>query len=843
MSSIIQDQFSTGICITDNETNSDMDNSLTGGSGSTGGLHSDYQPPYFPPPYYPSITTPTMMITTTTAIATNSLGTNFYHTSGQNTSFINGSNNYSGNFYHPNLCHDSNIFNQHLHTSQHHHHHHQQQQQSRLHTNASNFPFSSYFTTNPNYYSSVNYMNGSVLTNENLSSLSSSSSDMNHTNNMFTNYPFNYSLQSGIQTCNTATIADQIVNILPRSKLSEMVDHLTQNNNNHSGCNNNSNNNNGGGGNSKTLHLKIDDEIHDVETSATSSQSSFIHRPNMHHCSLMPEYEMVEKNFGQSHHTTESNYQQSGTPSSIDTTESSPHNSSQFLSPGSNKGNFEIGSEINRMQMSSTSTTDPGRNIYSSPVSCGMNTNELNSEDKVRNHEEEKNALRTFNYPDISSLKNVFNMGITSEIQNLTEGLLNDPTNVMLQTNLTQNLDQSNTYMSHSQGARFSTTFNTECTQNVIYQPTASVVPEQPFSRLSGGGNGGKNGFCKRAIRYKTALDGRTDFIHAPSPSDIFCTVPGRLSLLSSTSKYKVTVAEVQRRLSPPECLNASLLGGVLRRAKSKNGGRSLRDKLDKIGLNLPAGRRKAATVTLLTSLVEGEAIRMARDFSYLCENEFPHRICAEYLSRTLNGCDYSDVQKKRNQVISTKQMLSEITDLLTKDRSPLAVNPLPPNRSTNCLDVTTQKSLTHFSHITHGFGGLTLISALNTFQTILSDLLKILNKDSQLITHSTNSSTIYTDRHTPVTSNICHQHQIQPFSNNTISNSLNEAQTLSSLSLTINTDPLNNNNNNNNIQRRKYVMQHMNENNSSDLRNIISMQRSHLDNEIENGTSLNGIR
>jgi len=42
-------------------------------------------------------------------------------------------------------------------------------------------------------------------------------------------------------------------------------------------------------------------------------------------------------------------------------------------------------------------------------------------------------------------------------------------------------------------------------------------------------------------------------------------------------------------------------------RAKSKNGGRSLREKLDKIGLNLPAGRRKAANVTLLTSLVEGE--------------------------------------------------------------------------------------------------------------------------------------------------------------------------------------------------------------------------------------------
>lgn len=41
-------------------------------------------------------------------------------------------------------------------------------------------------------------------------------------------------------------------------------------------------------------------------------------------------------------------------------------------------------------------------------------------------------------------------------------------------------------------------------------------------------------------------------------------------------------------------------------RAKSKNGGKSLRDKLEKIGLSLPAGRRKAAQVTLLTSLVEG---------------------------------------------------------------------------------------------------------------------------------------------------------------------------------------------------------------------------------------------
>ncbi|KAG8512083.1 Transcription factor AP-2-delta [Galemys pyrenaicus] len=97
------------------------------------------------------------------------------------------------------------------------------------------------------------------------------------------------------------------------------------------------------------------------------------------------------------------------------------------------------------------------------------------------------------------------------------------------------------------------------------------------------------------------------------NPTDLFCSVPGRLSLLSSTSKYKVTIAEVKRRLSPPECLNASLLGGILRRAKSKNGGRCLREKLDRLGLNLPAGRRKAANVTLLTSLVEGMTFQLCQ--------------------------------------------------------------------------------------------------------------------------------------------------------------------------------------------------------------------------------------
>ncbi|PKU45724.1 transcription factor ap-2-alpha isoform x3 [Limosa lapponica baueri] len=140
------------------------------------------------------------------------------------------------------------------------------------------------------------------------------------------------------------------------------------------------------------------------------------------------------------------------------------------------------------------------------------------------------------------------------------------------------------------------------------------------------------------------------------NPNEVFCSVPGRLSLLSSTSKYKVTVAEVQRRLSPPECLNASLLGGVLRRAKSKNGGRSLREKLDKIGLNLPAGRRKAANVTLLTSLVEGEAVHLARDFGYVCETEFPAKAVAEFLNR--QHSDPNEQVTRKNMLLATKEKI-----------------------------------------------------------------------------------------------------------------------------------------------------------------------------------------
>uniref|UniRef100_A0A8C9SVN8 Transcription factor AP-2 beta n=1 Tax=Scleropages formosus TaxID=113540 RepID=A0A8C9SVN8_SCLFO len=204
--------------------------------------------------------------------------------------------------------------------------------------------------------------------------------------------------------------------------------------------------------------------------------------------------------------------------------------------------------------------------------------------------------------------------------------------------------------------------------------------------------------------------------------NEVFCSVPGRLSLLSSTSKYKVTVGEVQRRLSPPECLNASLLGGVLRRAKSKNGGRSLREKLEKIGLNLPAGRRKAANVTLLTSLVEGEAVHLARDFGYICETEFPTKAVSEYLNR--QHTDPNELHSRKNMLLATKQLCKEFTDLLAQDRTPLGNS-----RPTPILEPGIQSCLSHFSFITHGFGSPAICAALTALQNYLTEALKGLDK------------------------------------------------------------------------------------------------------------------
>ncbi|XP_060604591.1 transcription factor AP-2-beta-like [Ruditapes philippinarum] len=258
--------------------------------------------------------------------------------------------------------------------------------------------------------------------------------------------------------------------------------------------------------------------------------------------------------------------------------------------------------------------------------------------------------------------------------------------------------------------------------QDIMHMNGGDFMNGESDEEDSGHG-GNKTSVIKRVVHPKSdfakpiMVNGMTQ----GAQMDVFCAVPGRLALLSSTSKYKVTLAEVQRRLNPPECINASLLGGILRRAKAKNGGRCLREKLDKLGMTLPSGRRKAANVTLFTSLVEGESIRLARDYGYLCETEFPSKACAEYNSRQYT--DPNDQHTRKNMVLATKQILKELMDLLNQDRSPLGNT-----RPQVILEPNMQHHLSHFSLITHGFGSPAVVASLTAVQSYLNEMLKIMD-------------------------------------------------------------------------------------------------------------------
>lgn len=48
-----------------------------------------------------------------------------------------------------------------------------------------------------------------------------------------------------------------------------------------------------------------------------------------------------------------------------------------------------------------------------------------------------------------------------------------------------------------------------------------------------------------------------------------------------------------------------------------------------------------------------GEAVRLARDYGYLCETEFPGRQCAEYNCRQYT--EPSEIQSRKQMILASK--------------------------------------------------------------------------------------------------------------------------------------------------------------------------------------------
>ncbi|KAK6727016.1 hypothetical protein RB195_004988 [Necator americanus] len=178
------------------------------------------------------------------------------------------------------------------------------------------------------------------------------------------------------------------------------------------------------------------------------------------------------------------------------------------------------------------------------------------------------------------------------------------------------------------------------------------------------------------------------------NPLEVFDEAPGRLCLLNASTKYKVTLSEIHRRMSHPETLHASLINGVLRKAKTKDGCKMLRDRLAEKGVSLPSGRRKTAPTTAFTALCEREALVMARDFNTLCNNSLNTFEIARHASR---------LQQTPQELAIIRRFLAGVMAIFDE---------VPEDPE----DYVEKNSATHainiFSMLTHGFGHNVLKSA-----------------------------------------------------------------------------------------------------------------------------------
>uniref|UniRef100_A0A1I7WNG5 TF_AP-2 domain-containing protein n=1 Tax=Heterorhabditis bacteriophora TaxID=37862 RepID=A0A1I7WNG5_HETBA len=145
------------------------------------------------------------------------------------------------------------------------------------------------------------------------------------------------------------------------------------------------------------------------------------------------------------------------------------------------------------------------------------------------------------------------------------------------------------------------------------------------------------------------------------------------------------------------------------RKAKSKDGGKNLREKLGRKGIELPAGRRKTAQTTAFTALCEKEAVIMAADFSALCDKHLNTQVIGQHMACLNQTKGYHTT---RSELEMVKKYLMELVDVFNE----IPENPqdyIDKNGATQAINV--------LSLLTHGFGH-------NAFKGVLKAVVKIFN-------------------------------------------------------------------------------------------------------------------
>ncbi|KAL3090542.1 hypothetical protein niasHS_005454 [Heterodera schachtii] len=224
---------------------------------------------------------------------------------------------------------------------------------------------------------------------------------------------------------------------------------------------------------------------------------------------------------------------------------------------------------------------------------------------------------------------------------------------------------------------------------------------------------------------------------HLINNFETYCAVPGRLTLMSNQKKYRVSIGEIQRRLAPPECMNGSILGGILRKAKSKDGGKLLREQLHMYGVELALGRRKQSPLSCFSSLVEQEAVQLATDFRTICQRDYPIQAVATHSLAGVNNVQHAYI--RRMELFYAGKFLKRILDLHKADQSPTTVTEQPKHEPTEQFDADllnmnpeVQAGLAHFSLLTHGFGGPSVQTVLETLISVINECNGVLTRNCQ---------------------------------------------------------------------------------------------------------------
>uniref|UniRef100_A0A914QQR9 Transcription factor AP-2 C-terminal domain-containing protein n=1 Tax=Panagrolaimus davidi TaxID=227884 RepID=A0A914QQR9_9BILA len=173
------------------------------------------------------------------------------------------------------------------------------------------------------------------------------------------------------------------------------------------------------------------------------------------------------------------------------------------------------------------------------------------------------------------------------------------------------------------------------------------------------------------------------------------------------------------RRIFGKEEFGYSLLGGILRRAKTPNATNQLKAELEAVGIQVERGRRRSTKLTLFGGLLEGEAVQLGKDFDSIICTSFPSQIIAKYLTEAAKE---EERLGKIEKLEAARSFVNEFLAILNQDASPiLDLYPLP------TLPAEIQAQLTNFSILTHGFGILAIKSTMEMYgQTLDAQILAL---------------------------------------------------------------------------------------------------------------------